>query len=326
MQAQRWWGGLRHLGSLHNSYPTAIIDEGTQGMAQEPKTEKAVCGVVMPISAIDGCAETHWSDVLDIISDAVEDAGFEPNLVSNADDVGIIQKRIIQNLYDNPIVVCDVSGKNPNVMFELGMRLAFDKPTIIVKDDKTSYSFDTSPIEHLEYPRDLRFTKIVEFKNKLIEKIKATYEKSSKDENFTTFLKHFGEFKVAKLEKKEVSGQEFILDELRGLRMSMRRLEYSTSRQRQATREYLEGESEIDYCMRGVKLDDLDDVVKQIISLPGVSSVNPREAGKDHPHLVVTLTEKCDRDLIKRKLEELVPRGARLMGRSVVRRAQPRPE
>jgi hypothetical protein len=35
------------------------------------------------------------------------------------------------------------------------MRLAFDRPTIIVKDDLTTYSFDTSPIEHLEYPRDL---------------------------------------------------------------------------------------------------------------------------------------------------------------------------
>jgi len=103
----------------------------------------------MPISAIDGCAEAHWADVLEILSEAIEDAGFEPNIVSNAEEVGIIHKRIIQNLYDNPIVVCDVSGKNPNVMFEFGLRLAFDKPTIIVKDDKTAYSFDTSAIEHL---------------------------------------------------------------------------------------------------------------------------------------------------------------------------------
>ena len=105
-----------------------------------------VCGIVMPISSIDGCNEAHWSDVHEILTEAIEDAGFEANLVSNADDVGIIQKRIIQNLYENPIVVCDVSGKNPNVMFELGLRLAFDKPTIIVKDDRTSYSFDTASI------------------------------------------------------------------------------------------------------------------------------------------------------------------------------------
>jgi hypothetical protein len=111
--------------------------------------------------------------------------------------------------------VCDVSGKNPNVMFELGMRLAFDKPTIIIKDEKTSYSFDTSPIEHLEYPRDLRFTKIVEFKDALKEKIGATYKRSVEDPSYTTFLKHFGTFTVSKLDSKEVSKEDFIIEEVK---------------------------------------------------------------------------------------------------------------
>lgn len=190
---------------------------------QEIKLETPCCGLVMPISSIDGCNEQHWSDVKEILTEAVEAAGFTANLVSYADDVGIIQKRIIQNLYENPIVVCDVSGKNPNVMFELGLRLAFDKPTIIVKDDKTSYSFDTSPIEHLEYPRDLRFTKIVEFKKSLQEKIQATLKKSQEDPNYTTFLKHFGTFTVAKLDTKEVSKEDFIIEELKDLKKVVQR-------------------------------------------------------------------------------------------------------
>ncbi|WP_221625307.1 hypothetical protein [Burkholderia cepacia] len=193
------------------------------------EAQKPICGVVMPISTIDGCNEAHWLEVFAIISDAVTAAGFAANMVSDADHVGIIQKRIIQNLYDNPIVVCDVSGKNPNVMFELGMRLAFDKPTIIIKDDKTSYSFDTSPIEHIEYPRDLRFSKIIEFKAKLIEKITATHNYSKSNNNYTTFLKHFGQFKVAKIDQQEVSGQEFILEELRSLQQSIRRMEARAS-------------------------------------------------------------------------------------------------
>lgn len=188
---------------------------------KENKTEELCCGLVMPISSIDGCNEQHWSDVKEILTEAVESAGFKANLVSYADDVGIIQKRIIQNLYENPIVVCDVSGKNPNVMFELGMRLAFDKPTIIVKDDKTSYSFDTSPIEHLEYPRDLRFTKIVEFKESLKDKVNATLSKSKEDPNYTTFLKHFGTFTVAKLDTKEVSKEDYIIEELRELKKTV---------------------------------------------------------------------------------------------------------
>lgn len=186
-------------------------------------TPKLYCGVIMPISAIDGCPEQHWSDVRDILEAAIGDAGFEARLVSDADEVGIIQKRIIQNVYDDPIVVSDVSGKNPNVMFELGMRLAFDKPTIIVKDDKTTYTFDTSPIEHLEYPRDLRFAKIVEFQENLSAKIEATYKKSQSDRNYTTFLKNFGSFSVAKLETRTMDKDDFILEELRNLKSLMLR-------------------------------------------------------------------------------------------------------
>ena len=84
-------------------------------MSTEKKQDKddinQVCGLVMPISSFDGCSEQHWTEVKEILTEAVEAAGFKANLVSYADDVGIIQKRIIQNLYENPIVVCDVSGK-----------------------------------------------------------------------------------------------------------------------------------------------------------------------------------------------------------------------
>jgi hypothetical protein len=180
--------------------------------------DKSVCGVVMPISEHDGCSEAHWTEVKEIIFEAIEVSDFEPHLVSEADDAGVIHKRIIQNLYQNPIVVCDVSGKNPNVMFELGLRLAFDKPTIIVKDDKTTYSFDTGSIEHLEYPRDLRFPKVVVFKEELAEKIHGTHEKAVKDPDYTTFLKHFGAFVLPRLETRELPRDEYILNELQSLR------------------------------------------------------------------------------------------------------------
>jgi len=132
----------------------------------------------MPISAIDGAGAEHWAEVKAVITEAVEaipEVRFTVRLVSDADDVGVIQKRIVQNVYSSDIVVCDVSGKNPNVMFELGMRLAFDKATVIVKDDKTDYSFDTAIIEHVGYPRDLRFGKIVAFKELLAAKVLQTY-------------------------------------------------------------------------------------------------------------------------------------------------------
>lgn len=249
-------------------------------------TDKEVptCGVVMPISAIDGCDEGHWSDVLDILTEAIEAAGFFRNLVSNADEVGIIHKRIIQNLYDNPVVVCDVSGKNPNVMFELGMRLAFDKPTIIVKDDKTPYSFDTSAIEHLEYPRDLRFSKIVEFKQKLTDKITATHQRAEKDSGYTTFLKHFGEFTVAKIDKKEVTSQEFILEELRSMRRAFQRIEQIPAASNRVRRVDEQFER---FRLRLNNLDpgELEQIIEFVGAWPGVDSVRVSVTGSDEAAL-----------------------------------------
>jgi len=195
-------------------------------MADKSQTTNSslLCGIVMPISAMDSYSSEHWKEVQDIIKESIKSAGFEANMVSDADEVGIIQKRIIQNLYKNPIVVCDVSGKNPNVMFELGLRLAFDKPTIIIKDDITTYSFDTSPVEHLEYPRDLRYQKINEFKVKLTEKIVATHEKASKDSNYSTFLHEFGQFKVAQIQENEVSTEQYLLQAFEDLRTEMKQL------------------------------------------------------------------------------------------------------
>ncbi|HDR2279947.1 TPA: hypothetical protein QCH54_004018 [Enterobacter ludwigii] len=180
--------------------------------------ENEICGIIMPIANTVGYPDGHWQNVYEIMCESAVNAGFEPNLVSFDDDVGIIQNRIVQNIYSNPIVVCDISSRNPNVMFELGMRLAFDKPTIIIKDDKTPYSFDVSPIEHLPYPSDLRYQSIKDFKQKLQIKIKETYSRSKDDPNHTTFLKHFGTFKLAHVEEKELSESQYITAEIKEMR------------------------------------------------------------------------------------------------------------
>ena len=273
------------------------------------KEDKKTCGIIIPISAIDGCSESHWSEVMEILTEAIEDAGFEANIVSNSDDVGVIHKRIIQNLYDNPIVVCDVSAKNPNVMFELGMRLAFDKPTIIVKDDQTVYSFDTSAIEHIEYPRDLRFSKIVEFKETLSAKIKATYERSQKDSSYTTFLKHFGEFTVAKIDQKEVSGQEFIMEELKNLRNSMIRLERGAFRRdrfyRNSKASANVGEL-LDICLRDASEEEVKNIFKRVSTWPSIIDIDLVELNPGHFHLRADVNSVAHAMEIEKKVYSLL--------------------
>lgn len=189
--------------------------------------KELTCGIIMPIASMTGYTSEHWQDIKQIIIEAtqhIDGYNFKTEIVSNSDgEIDVIHKRIIQNLYNSDMVVCDISGKNPNVLFELGMRLTFDKPTIIIKDDQTDFIFDTGVIEHLTYPKDLRFQKVVEFKNELSKRIIATYNKSQSDKNFSTFLKSFGEFQVPKLEQTEVTEVDAVLlEEIKSLRREVR--------------------------------------------------------------------------------------------------------
>lgn len=81
--------------------------------------------------------------------------------VQRSDNTFNITDKIITDLFHADIVICDLSGieANPNVMYELGIRLAFsNKPVILVreghKDNKTIFDvsgFYTHPYDPLNY-------------------------------------------------------------------------------------------------------------------------------------------------------------------------------
>ena len=191
--------------------------ENTTKKKENNQAEKPTktCGIIMPIASSENYFQHHWSDVKAILFEAVKNAGFDVKLVSDDDAIGLIHERIVTNIYTSDMVICDVSSKNPNVMFELGMRLAFDKPTIIIKDDKTGYTFDAGVIEHLQYPSSLRFADIVKFKKDIKDSILKTYEKSNQKDH-SSFLKSFAKVIVpAKVGGFEISENKYIIEELK---------------------------------------------------------------------------------------------------------------
>jgi hypothetical protein len=94
----------------------------------------------------------HFEHVLDeLLIPAVRQAGYRavaPSAVS--DDV--IQARVIEQLQSADLVLCDLSTLNPNVMFELGIRTALNRPVRLICDDLTvALPFDTGIINTLRY-------------------------------------------------------------------------------------------------------------------------------------------------------------------------------
>ena len=65
--------------------------------------------------------------------------------------IGNIMKQILLNLEQADILIADLSGSNPNVMYELGVYHSFGKPYIVVKDKTKVDEAESTPFDIAEY-------------------------------------------------------------------------------------------------------------------------------------------------------------------------------
>lgn len=189
----------------------------------EANTQPITCGLIMPIATNDVGTAEHWSQVRTIIEDALKNTDLKVQMVSESDEVNVIHHNIVTNIFSNDIVICDVSSRNPNVMFELGMRLTFDKPVVIIKDRETPFSFDVGNIQHLEYPRSLNYIEIQKFQDDLKTKTLATLT-VSKGKGYSPFLSHYKIKHLAKIDTEEVGREDFIISSLNEMKSEIKRL------------------------------------------------------------------------------------------------------
>ena len=79
----------------------------------------------MPISDVGGYAPGHFQHVYDnLIVPACKAAGFAPRRADETKSCNLIHEEILKDLLAAPMAVCDLSTRNPNVLFELALRQA----------------------------------------------------------------------------------------------------------------------------------------------------------------------------------------------------------
>ena len=76
-----------------------------------------------------------------LIAPAAQQAGFEVR-TANRQGSDVIQSTIVNDLLQADLVVADLTEHNPNVLFELGMRMCEDKPVALIKATGTGRIFD----------------------------------------------------------------------------------------------------------------------------------------------------------------------------------------
>lgn len=148
--------------------------------------EKEMCFVIMPISDPTGYEIGHFEKVYeDILKVAITDAGFSPIRADDVHQTNLIHLDILQKLIHSPMAVCDLSSRNPNVLFELGLRQAFDKPTVLIQEVGTLPIFDIAPMRITDYRKELKYREVIEDQKSIEKAIRATKEAidNSKDVN-----------------------------------------------------------------------------------------------------------------------------------------------
>lgn len=139
------------------------------------ENRKERCFVIMPISDQGDYPPGHFSKVYDqIFKPAIIEAGYEPFRVDEDKISSSIIGKIFDEIQSAPIALCDLSNRNPNVLYELGLRQAYDKPVVLVKDEKTTNIFDVSGINTVMYSSSRLYETVMEDRKNITEAIKAT--------------------------------------------------------------------------------------------------------------------------------------------------------
>ena len=93
--------------------------------------------------------------------------------------VRLFMQKILKNLIECDMAICDLSSRNPNVMYELGIRQAYGKKVVLIQDDATDRIFDVAGINTVFYKKDRLYENVIKAKGDITNAIKETYENDS---------------------------------------------------------------------------------------------------------------------------------------------------
>ncbi|MBT3066111.1 hypothetical protein [Rhodoferax sp. U11-2br] len=116
-----------------------------------------ICFVISPIGDPDSETRKRSDQVFKhVIAPAVLALGYHAVRADHISEPGMITSQVIQHIVDDPLVIADLTDRNPNVFYELAIRHAIRKPLVqlIRKGDSIPFDVAGSRTIHVDH-RDL---------------------------------------------------------------------------------------------------------------------------------------------------------------------------
>lgn len=137
---------------------------------------------------------------------------------TNAGDEGNQQnilRDIIEPIYNADVVIADLTGLNPNVMYELGIAHTFNKKTIVItKDDLSKLPFDLKQYRAKDYSTHFKkFAELIDYlKVNMDGAVNGTVSYSNPVKDFMTLagLESINQFQEKAIELKDDTDKGFL--------------------------------------------------------------------------------------------------------------------
>ncbi len=121
-----------------------------------PQADKT-CFIITPIGNSNSAIYRHINGVIrSVIRPCLEKAGFTKiKAAHEINELGSINTQVITSILDADLVVANLTGTNPNVMYELCLRHAIAKPVIHICEAGTDLPFDIKDSRTIFYRNDM---------------------------------------------------------------------------------------------------------------------------------------------------------------------------
>ncbi len=128
----------------------------TTESANTELVKKKTCFIVTPIGGNNSDVRRATDGLLEsVLKPVLTEFDYELIVAHQISATGSITRQVIQSLIGSELVIANLTGLNPNVMYELAVRHCAQKPIITIAEETTKLPFDIAEERTIFYRNDM---------------------------------------------------------------------------------------------------------------------------------------------------------------------------
>nr|DAJ23530.1 MAG TPA: CMP/hydroxymethyl CMP hydrolase [Caudoviricetes sp.] len=137
------------------------------------ENNKKKCFIITPIGSASSSIRRKVDGLIDeVIEPVMNELGYDVEVSHRISESGTMTAAIIQRVYNSELVIANLTGNNPNVMYEVALRHASAKPIIHITENVAELPFDVNDQRTIQYADDMFGAKeLKETLKKMVESI-----------------------------------------------------------------------------------------------------------------------------------------------------------